>query len=839
MNTIEPMGSRRMGRRGEFAGFSLIEVLVAVVVLAVGLLALAALQTSVTRSSAEAKARSVATRLAQERIEELLAFGSRTGAGVDASIPWWENLESGSDAIGESSDPDAPGGLTFERSWQIDYCSLSAAATDGSTTVACGVDAEDAAFARVRVNVTWVGPDGLSRTVALEDSISSMSPTDVAAALSDISSSRESPRVRLREKRLEGTIPIAIGDNQESASSDPQPAVFRENIARTQFEVIVYQRNDDEIIARRAFEYTVIGCECELTTATAATRSFEPAYWNGETYVPPREIVNVEAGRQVGRAILRNQDPDSVKELCTACCRDHHDFQLTTEEVNDDRFKSTRMRDQYGLTENVSRVLRRVDPFLPETVRLCRYTVGTGANQREVLVHPQDNPAECLDAEGAIRADRLFELSNYAPANGHNHLHFNPVLVGGRYEFRLATQPGDRYYEVCRFVRLDGIFRLTQDARLENLEVLRRRDILELAEGAEDNEYAKFAASFVDRYVDDALALAKGQPPFGRYPGNAPRYPLTPPSFLLIQEEARADVGDAFRQLLDHQAENAFLLPSNGEQLTARAIYVDPISEKALEGLDCIVNEDTESNECLRFVNRTKLELVPFFAINLTQLTGWDSMNTNVARMTLADLGNPFSRGLAKPESNGLTRVFAAPVGSNSGLTIQVPPNPEVRSASRRDDLYVATVAGTPPSLAPSVTFVVEVDRNVPTASNQDEVNPQLTASNGASNCRITRTQGKKVTWRCDLSFSGNGDIRFANYTGRRQECTGQGQNRICTTVPVNTLVRFSPAVAPPSQVTVQGNFADYSETTRVSFQNVDANREYAADVLCENPNCG
>lgn len=828
--------SRRMPK--QLRGFSLIEVLVAVVVLAVGLLALAALQTSVTRSSAEAKARSVGARLAQERIEELLAFGSRTGAGIDPAIAWFENMASGADVVAESSDPEVPGGLVFDRQWTIDFCSMAAAAADGSTAVACGVPADEAAFARVRVNVTWTGPNGLNQTVALEDSISSMSPTDVAAALTDISGSRESPQVRLREARLEGTIPIAIGDNQESASSDPQPAVFRENVARTQFEVVVYQRQGEAIIARRAFEYSVIGCECELATPTAGTKSFEPTYWNGETYVAPREINNVEANRQMGRAILRNNDPDSLKELCTACCRDHHDYTLPTADLDDDRFKSTRMREQHGLTTDVSRALRRFDPFMPETIEFCRYTVGTGNNMRTVLVNPADNPEECLDAEGNLRSDRRETMNNYTTGSKGNHLHFNPVLRDGRYEFQLATEPGDRYYEVCRFVRNDGIFRLTQDARLENLEVIRRRDILDLADGADENEYAKFAASFVDRYVDDALALAKGQPPTGRYPFNAPRYPLTPPDFELIGEESLEDVGNGFRSLLDHDAVNAFLLPANGEQLTARAIYVDPIGEKALEGLDCILNEDITSNECLRFVERTKLELVPFFAINLTQLTGWDSMDTLVARMTLSDAGNPFSRGLSVPASDGTTRVFAQPVGSNAGLTIQVPPNSETRSAARRDDVHVRTLAGTPPSNNPKVVFVIEVDKNVPTSSNQDQVNPRLTGSSGASNCIITRTQGKKVTWECELNASGNGDIAFANYTGRRQSCTGQGQNQICTTLPVNTLIRFSPDIAPPSQVNVTGSYTDYSETTRVSFQNVTGNLQHAADVLCETANC-
>ena len=58
-------------------GFSLIEVLVAVVILSVGLLALAALQINIVRSSADAKSRSTALSLAQEKLEQAREFRSR------------------------------------------------------------------------------------------------------------------------------------------------------------------------------------------------------------------------------------------------------------------------------------------------------------------------------------------------------------------------------------------------------------------------------------------------------------------------------------------------------------------------------------------------------------------------------------------------------------------------------------------------------------------------------------------------------------------------------------------------------------------------------------------
>ena len=55
-------------------GFSLLEVLIAVVILSFGLLALATLQLSLFKSSAASKAQSAALSLAKDKIESMRSF---------------------------------------------------------------------------------------------------------------------------------------------------------------------------------------------------------------------------------------------------------------------------------------------------------------------------------------------------------------------------------------------------------------------------------------------------------------------------------------------------------------------------------------------------------------------------------------------------------------------------------------------------------------------------------------------------------------------------------------------------------------------------------------------
>jgi prepilin-type N-terminal cleavage/methylation domain-containing protein len=93
---------RLPGRRAA-RGFSMIEVLVAAAVLAVGLLAVASLQVSMIRASGDSKAYSVALSLAKDKIEELRNF-----TGVRGSRSY-QSIADGTDSPGDV------GGVDYTR----------------------------------------------------------------------------------------------------------------------------------------------------------------------------------------------------------------------------------------------------------------------------------------------------------------------------------------------------------------------------------------------------------------------------------------------------------------------------------------------------------------------------------------------------------------------------------------------------------------------------------------------------------------------------------------------------------------------------------------------------
>ena len=110
-----------MNRLKDSQGFSLVEVLIAMVVLAVALMGLATLQVRCIRSNDLANRTTQATNLAQEKLEELI-FRSATGEHFVAGVT--------ADAENPVAVPADDQGAIFTRSWEfIDDSPVPAART--------------------------------------------------------------------------------------------------------------------------------------------------------------------------------------------------------------------------------------------------------------------------------------------------------------------------------------------------------------------------------------------------------------------------------------------------------------------------------------------------------------------------------------------------------------------------------------------------------------------------------------------------------------------------------------------------------------------------------------
>lgn len=316
-------------------GFSLIEVLIAVVVLSFGLLALAALQSRLIQASADAKAQSVAISLAKDKLEDLRGFLALAGAcGTAPANYQCINSSTAAETLADSSG--SLGGVNFSRSWTVARYAVATSgtnftllpATNNTGALPSGYVANNE-FKVVRVNVGWVDAKGQSNTVTMEDAIAGLDPQDTSRALRTRVTRPRGPEVTIYNPASEeGVIPIAIGNNTDTAATNPKPVVAGRTSGgstaiETRFDVLTYSAlTGGNALAQARVETTVVGCRCDTANAPASNvKAYRPVFWNGFRYAAP---VVASYAPLADAATLGNNDPPQSR-YCTACCRNHHD----------------------------------------------------------------------------------------------------------------------------------------------------------------------------------------------------------------------------------------------------------------------------------------------------------------------------------------------------------------------------------------------------------------------------------------------------------------------------------------------------------------------------------
>jgi len=660
-------------------GFSLIEVLVAVVVLSVGLLALAALQGSLVRGGSAAKAQTQAMALAQQTLEQFRGFKTKTG-GSDS----YAAIVAGTDSV-------TIGANTYTRTVAVDRYGYVAntGASGGSFKTTASTTVGNNEFKNVTVAVSWTDETGQTRTVQEADVISVSAPADSLSALTSPSSSHQGPKVYIDPSKFApGVIPIALGNNQSAAASDPQPESFSTGNITTRFSVQNYSTSDTSNgydLLNKQFDFGLTSCTCNMsTTSTSANPAYAPTYWNGTKYIAPSTMV----GKQTGSDPVSNGNPSNSTQdpvLCNACCRDHHDMASTAAQPYPVKFDEFR-----PATEYVSNDHKHYNTNSNNILQTAVVSTGSGTEYYETCRF--------------VRVDGINYVATDARAE--NHILVAPLSPITISKTQVSCDPtGDSITPgLCYDHALDTT--------------------------TSGTTYPNFVTDYVTAWYNAWKADTGYPTDEGTAIGD-----------LLVSGGAPSSLATKYQTLINPvpvspATQTAISLASGSttaSYMEARAIYIDNISSETSAALACVGSTDPD---CTNYKDLTPLQILPFVAVNLTYLDSWSSSDTsNSSPVSIKSdqipttgtydpyvTGYTFDRGTALAgTSAGSANALANLRPGNAGLIDSM-----TVSASYPMEAFTYTSSGSPPTYTytSNTQFVTDQQKYTITAP---VVNPTFT----------------------------------------------------------------------------------------------------------------
>mgnify|MGYP002700259194 CR=1 FL=1 len=518
------------------SGFSLVEVMIAVLVLGVGILAVSKLQTSLLRSGSDANNRAEASLIAKMKIDDLRRFVS-----ADTYIQIGDDT-GGSIISGDFEDTE------FSLSWGVENYTYPAELT---SPVITSVTTSD--FKKVLIDVEWTDVSNTLQHVTLETVIFNYPPFFTALSDDIDNSPRAGAKGLYTPQEAPDVVPIKIdSDGILKETSKPKPEVTREDYATTvEFETVTYvATSNDKFIALRREEFSTVACSCSQRTTNDTNHIYGYTTWDSteEQFVDFTDKVrnsnnDEEESRVTGTAIVE----------CALCCKDG----------------------QY----------------------------------KEIQTNVDDQ-------------DQLFANNTDDPSS-------------------------DAIDKICRLKRIDGTLRVIKPWRLIGFNVIPASYF--------DDAYTSSATNNISSYSNYVTSLVRS-------------------ALGVIDEETDADgvvysINTGFKTYMDSgininryedtgHADNDHKIIdiSSNRTIQARAIYLDIPPEGIFEGVDGDNRVEKAAN--------VPLDRIPFYEVNVTNLSGWipDEDNTSFITPPYTDNHDPLViRGSRiDPACDGISRHCVA-----------------------------------------------------------------------------------------------------------------------------------------------------------------------------------
>ena len=309
-------------------GFSLVEVLIASLIIMLGVSGVVSLQSAYMRSDAQVSNRHAALRLAQNKFDDLRQF---------------EAIESASGIIAYNDIADNAGGTitpgqvdvtlgtdgefhSFYRNWKVENKYFSDSNGDGvadtwmdrSTLLGRGLPLPPfPAQKQVTVTVEWVDSKGNTMAIAVDGNIAPVSLAHSFHAVNESNNVKAQPQVPFTPGSVPDVISYNLGNNQRVEASKPLPDKINQGSNQAvELSSFRYASGGQVSKLLKQEDFLTINCKCKLA---GSGNGYTPAM----TVLKGDELVDLPGYPEVKDTgvVADNQQPTR----CDVCCRDHHD----------------------------------------------------------------------------------------------------------------------------------------------------------------------------------------------------------------------------------------------------------------------------------------------------------------------------------------------------------------------------------------------------------------------------------------------------------------------------------------------------------------------------------
>jgi len=319
-------------------GFSLIEVLVALVVVAGGIAGATKLQGIFFQNSSDAQSRSVATSLAQRKLDDLRSFVEivpSTGKTWEEAVanPSTINMayqfitvnkggliQSGAQNIIQNSNSAYSLSWTAQDHWYYDDDTDPSTVKIDVTSGAGAVGISD--YKVIITTVTWADQKGENQSIELETNISATMANGSSKLAIGVAAggSFGGPDVKYTNTSFPDVLPVNITDDLNKATSLPAPEVSKKaGSTLVRFDSITYK--DGTNIEVRREDFLSVSCQCSV--GSGGKYPVGVTTWDDST----KALLHKKGSWVVGPVAVGVDNPinGETQPYCDVCCRDHYD----------------------------------------------------------------------------------------------------------------------------------------------------------------------------------------------------------------------------------------------------------------------------------------------------------------------------------------------------------------------------------------------------------------------------------------------------------------------------------------------------------------------------------